>query len=104
MQRRFARPRLSIFVAPLILLLAVVFGGALAQDGDGKSGFVRFLEGALSTPDRKVSLDGVEDIFSWHPKIGSITVSDSAGKWLELDGVELVWTRSSLLQKKLDIE
>src|SRR6185503_3026868 len=104
MQRRFARPRLSIFVAPLILVLALAFGAALAQDGDGKSGFVRYLESSLSTPDRKVSLDGVEDIFSWHPKIASITVSDSAGKWLELDGVELVWTRASLLSRRLDIE
>src|ERR1044072_962828 len=103
MQRRFARPRLSIFVAPLILVVALAFGGAIAQDGDDKSGFVRFLESSLSTPDRKVSLDGVEDIFSWHPKIASISVSDSAGKWLELDGVELGLTGGSLLCRRVEI-
>src|SRR6185295_12900343 len=104
MQSRFARPRLSIFVAPLILVLALTFGAALAQDGAGKSGFVQFLESSLSTPERKVALDGVEDIFSWHPRIAKITVSDKAGKWLELDGVELVWTRAALLQRRLDID
>src|SRR4051794_10178128 len=103
MQRRFARTRLSVFVAALILVLALAFGAALAEDGDGKSGFVQFLERSLSTPDRKVSLDGVEDIFSWHPKIAKISVADSAGRWLELDGVELVWTRAALLSRRLDI-
>ena len=94
MQRRFAGIFRPFFVIPILFVLALAFGAALAQDGDEKSGFVRFLESSLSTPDRKVSLDGVEDIFSWHPRFARVTVSDRGGAWLELDGVEVVWTRS----------
>ena len=104
MQRRFAGIFRPLVVIPVLFVLALAFGAALAQDGDEKSGFVHFLESGLSTPDRKVSLDGVEDIFSWHPKIARITVSDRAGAWLELDGVEVVWTRSALLKRRLDID
>ena len=43
-------------------LLAVT--AALAQDAGDKSAFVRLLEGLLSTPERQVSLDGIEGAFS----------------------------------------
>ena len=76
------------------------FGAADAQDGGEKSGFVRFLESSLSTPDRRISLDGVEDVFSWNPKIARITVADRDGAWLQLEGVEVVWTRSALAQEE----
>lgn len=103
MQRRFART-LAQVAAPVLVVVALVVGVALAQDGDGKSGFVRFLENLLSTSDRKVSLDGVEDVFSWNPKVQRITISDREGAWLELDGVEVVWTRAALLKRRLDID
>ena len=104
MQSQFARTLLHVISASLVLVLALAFGAADAQDGGRKSGFVRFLENSLSTPDRRVSLDGVEDIFSWNPKIARITVADRDGAWLQLEGVEVVWTRSALLRKKLDID
>lgn len=104
MQRRFARTLLSVFIAPLFVAIALAVGTALAQEGDDKSGFVRFLENLLSAPDRQVSLTGVEDAFSWHPKVERITVSDSEGVWLQLDGVEIVWTRAALFRRMLDID
>ena len=79
MQSRFARTLLQVIAASILLVLALSFGAADAQDGGEKSGFVRFLESSLSTPDRKISLDGVEDVFSWNPKIARITVADRDG-------------------------
>ncbi len=104
MQRRFAKASVQVAAATLVVGIALTFGAALAQDGEGKSGFVRFLERALSTADRQVSLDGVADVFSWNPKIERIVVSDRQGAWLELDGVEIVWTRAALLKRRLDID
>jgi translocation and assembly module TamB len=33
-----------------------------------------------------------------------VTVSDAEGVWLELDGVEVVWTRTALFRRMLDID
>src|SRR5215207_8539128 len=103
MRSRFVRTS-SILLAPLVVAIALAVGVALAQGTDDKSGFVRFLEGSLSTPDRKISLTGFEGAFSWHPTIETITVADRDGVWLRLDGVEVAWTRAALLRRVLDID
>lgn len=103
MQGRFARP-LKILVAPILLATALAVGVAFAQAGDDESAFTRFLEGMLSTPERTVSLSGLEGAFSWHPTVRKMTVADRAGVWLELNGVEVAWTRSALLRRVLDIQ
>ena len=43
MRSRFVRT-FSILLAPLVAAIALAVGVALAQDGEDKSGFVRFLE------------------------------------------------------------
>jgi translocation and assembly module TamB len=89
-----------------ILVLAAILAAAtaLAQERSEKSAFVRFLETMLSTPERQVSLDGVEGVFSAAPRVEKITIADSGGAWLELEGVEVSWNRSALLSRTLDIE
>lgn len=90
---------------PGILLAAGLLACGAAAQGEGeKSGFVRFLEGLLSAPERQVSLSEVQGIFSGHPKIGRIEVADRDGVWLELEGVEVAWTRSALLKRRLDVQ
>ena len=58
----------------------------------------------LSTPDRQVSLRGLEGVFSSNPTVETITVSDAEGVWLEIEGVEAVWIRMALLRRMLDID
>jgi translocation and assembly module TamB len=101
MTRSFAR-RLIVFVAGAAAVVGVAF--AQTGDGAGKSRFVRTLEGMLSTPDRRVSIDGLEGAFSSNPTVRRITVADAEGVWLELEGVEAVWSRAALLRRTLDID
>jgi translocation and assembly module TamB len=103
MRSRFVRT-FAILLAALGAALALVVGVALAQDYESRSGFVRFIEDSLSTPNRKISLIGFEGVFSWNPRIATITVADRDGVWLKLDGVEVAWNRAALLRKVLDID
>ncbi|SEQ08875.1 autotransporter secretion inner membrane protein TamB [Faunimonas pinastri] len=90
----------------LVLGLAgSVSGVALAQSGSaGKSQIARLLERVLSSPDRKVEINGLEGAFSSTVKIANITVSDRQGPWLKLDGASMTWSRAALLRKRLDIQ
>jgi translocation and assembly module TamB len=96
MRRRFATG-IALLISTILLVTA-----ALAQPNE-ESRFVRFLEGMLSTPERQVSISGLEGVFSSTPRVQRITVSDAEGIWLELEDVELVWTRTALFSRMLDI-
>ena len=99
MQRRFVWAFLIVVVAA-----GIAAGAALAQDGQEKSRFVRFLEALVSTPDRQVSLTGLNGAFSAHPTVDRIDIADRDGVWLTLENVEVVWNRSALLDRTLDID
>lgn len=94
-------------LAMLAILLALgAFSIATAQDGEEeeRSTFVRFVERQISTPDRQIRLEGIEGALSSDVRISSITVSDREGEWLRIEDVHLVWSRSSLLRRRLEIE
>lgn len=99
MATRTQRYFLSAIVAAVLLATP-----ALAQGGGDASLFVRFLENLLSTPERRVSLGGLEGVFSSQPRFERITISDSDGPWLEMEAVEVVWNRSALFSRVLDID
>jgi len=78
---------------------------ALAQDDEAeKSSFVRYVEDTISTPDRKISLGQIDGVLSSDVRISDITIADRQGVWLTINGAHLVWSRSALLSKKLDID
>jgi translocation and assembly module TamB len=97
-----SRPARALVI--LIATAAFALANALAQDGEETSGFVAFLENLISTPDRQVSITGLEGALSSNPTVERLTVSDREGPWLELEGVEVVWSRAALLRRTLDIE
>jgi translocation and assembly module TamB len=66
--------------------------------------FVRFVERQISTPDRQIRLGVIEGALSSDVRISSITLSDRQGKWLRIEVVHLVWSRTSLLRRRLEIE
>jgi translocation and assembly module TamB len=74
-----------------------------AQDV-GKSYLESLLESTLSSPDMMVSVTGLEGTFSSSAKVAKINISDSEGLWLSIENAELDWTRSALLQKRVEIE
>jgi translocation and assembly module TamB len=89
-----------------ILLALGAFTSATAQDGEEeeRSRFVRLVERQISTPDRQIRLGGIEGALSSDVRISSITVSDREGEWLRIEDVHLVWSRTSLLRRRLEIE
>jgi translocation and assembly module TamB len=98
MPRRFAKPLLMLAAAGLVA------GVATAQDGDDKSRFERTLESMISTPDRLISITGLEGALSSNPTAERITISDRQGPWLEIEEVAVVWNRTALFRRVLDID
>jgi translocation and assembly module TamB len=99
MRRRFGKALISVIVTTGIFATA-----ALANEDGGKSAFAAFIERLVSTPDRQVSLSGLEGAFSANPRVERITVSDREGPWLELAGVEVLWSRAALFERRLQID
>ena len=74
-----------------------------AQDTE-KPYLETLIESTLSSPDMMVSVTGLKGTFSSSAKVAKINISDSEGLWLSIENAELNWTRSALLQKRVEIE
>jgi translocation and assembly module TamB len=92
-------------LASLCVLLLVAIT-ALAQDASEPSdnGFLlNLLENRLSSPGRQIRLQGVTGALSSRARIERVTISDAEGAWLEIDTVELDWSRLALLRGRVAI-
>lgn len=94
----------------LILLLGVLVLVAIAavaqEEGGDRSdnGFItNLLENQLSAPGRQIRLSGVSGALSSRARIAKVTVSDGKGPWLEIDNVELDWSRLALLRGRVSV-
>ena len=58
---------------------------------------------ALSTDGSQVSIGAVDGALSSDATIRDIVISDRDGPWLRLDRARLVWTRSALLLRRLEV-
>lgn len=92
----------SIIGIILALLIAVPL---IAQEDveAQKSGFLKFVEDRLSTPDRRIAINGLEGVISSDVKIAEITVSDAEGVWLRISNAVLNWNQAALLVGQLQI-
>jgi translocation and assembly module TamB len=93
-------------LAALLVAVFLVAIGALAQDDASQSdnGFLlNQLENRLSAPGRQIRLSGVTGALSSRARIARITISDDRGAWLEIDNVELDWSRLALLRGRVAI-
>lgn len=79
---------------------------ALTQDSEEaqKSSFIRFVEERLSTPNRQISLNGIQGTLSSDVRFASITIADENGVWLTIENPRLQWSRTALLAGRLDIQ
>ncbi|SDY35492.1 translocation/assembly module TamB domain-containing protein [Citreimonas salinaria] len=88
------------YILAFLLLLPMA---AAAQNDD--RGFIQgLLEDALSTEGRSVSIQGFEGALSSRATIERITVSDPQGVWLSAEDIALVWSRSALLRRRVEID
>lgn len=78
----------------------------IAQESDqtAKSGFLKFVEDRLSSPGRRISIDGLDGVLSSDVSIKKITISDDQGVWLEIDDAHLIWNQGALLTGRLEID
>jgi translocation and assembly module TamB len=103
------RPLALRLALPALLLLAalvafVPFGG-IAQNAQTDRGVVAdLISKALSSDTSQVSIGAVNGALSSDVEIRDIVLSDRDGPWLRLDRVRLIWTRSALLLRRLDID
>ena len=96
------KPFLIMF-ATLTLMLSLVAPGQ-AQEAQERSAFIQFVEGKLSSPSRQIRLNGLQGSLSSNVSFDSITISDTAGIWLEITKPSLVWNRSALFRGRLEIK
>jgi len=94
----------------IALIAALLVFGALAataQDdatGADENGFIiNLLTNAISAPGREVSLSGVSGALSSRARIERIRISDDQGPWLQIDDVEIDWSRAQLLLGRVNI-
>lgn len=97
--------RLALFAVLLLAGLAVSarFVG-FAQNANSDRGIVAdLISRALSTETSQVSIGAVDGALSSDVTIRDIVLSDRDGAWLRLDRVRLIWTRTALLLRRLEV-
>lgn len=106
MRRLLAFPRLAAFAMLLTAaMLASAHFGGFAQNAQTDRGIVAdLISKALSSDTSQVSIGAVNGALSSDVEIRDIVLSDRDGAWLRLDRVRLVWTRSALLLRRLDVD
>lgn len=96
---------MSLLYSQLCLICAFfVYGQPLYAQDVEKPYLESLIESTLSSPDMMVSVTGLKGTFSSSAKVAKIEISDSEGLWLSIENAELNWTRSALLQKRVEIE
>jgi len=106
MRRLFTVPRLALFTLLLTagFLFSAHFGG-FAQNAQTDRGVIAdLISKALSSSTSQVSIGQVNGALSSDVEIRDIVLSDRDGAWLRLDRVRLIWTRSALLLRRLDVD
>lgn len=85
--------------------LASAHFGGFAQNAQTDRGIVAdLISKALSSDTSQVSIGAVNGALSSDVEIRDIVLSDRDGVWLRLDRLRLIWTRSALLLRRLDVD
>ncbi|MFH1148393.1 MAG: translocation/assembly module TamB domain-containing protein [Pseudomonadota bacterium] len=85
-----------------LLTMTVLF--FVLQTGFAKSKIATSLSGALSGPDRRVTMGELEGIIPFKWRFSRISVADMNGEWLILRELRLRWSPLALLQGKIDVK
>jgi translocation and assembly module TamB len=102
----FRIPRLVAGLAALVIAAALVLVtglGGFAQNAGERGVLADLISKALSTDGSQVAIGAVDGALSSDATIRDIVISDRDGPWLRLDRARLVWTRSALLLRRLEV-
>jgi len=98
--------RLLAGLAALVIAVALVLVtglGGFAQNAGERGVLADLISKALSTDGSQVSIGAVDGALSSDASIRDIVISDRDGPWLRLDRARLIWTRSALLLRRLEV-
>ncbi|APG48187.1 translocation/assembly module TamB domain-containing protein [Phaeobacter porticola] len=101
MKRFLSALRPAALLSPLLVATTLVIpaSGIHAQDSSEAGGLlVDFLEDTLSGDSRAIRVTGLEGALSSQATLEKLTVADSDGIWLTIEGAELDWNRLGLLR------
>ena len=101
---RRTRAFFALALTVLLVAGALVFGPQQGRAQEDQSYLASLISRALSTPATRVSIGAVEGALSSDATIRNIVISDRDGVWLRLDRARLVWRRTALLLKRLEID
>jgi len=93
---------LAALVVAAALVLVTGLGG-FAQNAGERGVLADLISKALSTDGSQVSIGAVDGALSSDATIRDIVISDRDGPWLRLDRARLIWTRSALLLRRLEV-
>jgi len=98
------RTALFAFLAFLAIIYSLAAPAQDTAEQADRSYFIGFVEDQLSGPNRQIRIGNIQGVLSSNATIGSITIADREGVWLQITNARIVWTRSALLLGSLDID
>lgn len=93
---------LSWTVGGLLAVLAVLF--AVLQTGPAQRTLASIVSDLASTPDSKLSLQGLSGFIPTDLKVERVELADRQGPWLTIEGAEVRWSFLSLLSGRVRID
>ena len=79
--------------------------GHQSEPASGERGFLAgLISSLLSSDDATVSIGAVEGALSADATVRDIVIADRQGPWFHLDRARLIWNRSALFSRRLEIE
>lgn len=97
--------RRAVLVLSALVLTAGLATATLTLAAEGeKTVLGGLLSRALSTPGSQVAIGAVDGAMSSDATIRDVAISDRDGVWLKLDRARLVWRRTALLSRRLEVD
>lgn len=96
----------SVGLAVLVLLVVVAVGaGAVWLQGEGgRRWLTATIEGAVASPDSRLTLGAIEGHLPFDFTIARIEMADTQGAWLTLDRLHVALSPSALLARRVQID
>ncbi|WP_101067722.1 translocation/assembly module TamB domain-containing protein [Roseovarius salinarum] len=87
----------------MIALATVALPAPLAAQDDGGTFLEGLIEDRLSTDGTQVRVEGFAGVLSSEATLEKLTIADARGVWFTMRDARLQWTRSALLQGRLEV-
>ncbi|MDX8445156.1 translocation/assembly module TamB domain-containing protein [Mesorhizobium captivum] len=97
---------LRICLYALLLLLVVAIGAIVVLTGTegGRQNLAGLISKMASTEDRKITVSGIEGIWSGALRLDHVVLQDRAGPWLVARKVALDWSPTALLSRNFNAD